>query len=101
MRKILILLTSISLFSLAAADTQDYIKCRVILVKSNIAYFDAGQKDGVAAGQDFEFLYDEQVVGTGKVAWADQNISRSEPLDSASASNIRLFEPLIAKIRLI
>lgn len=101
MKKALIPLILVFISAGASADTQDYIKANIILVRSNIAYFDVGQKDGAAPGETFEIYYDQRVVASGKVAWVDQNISRSEPLDSSMASNISYLEPLSAKIRLL
>ncbi len=99
-REILLVVITAGIWQIAAADTQDYIKAKVIFFKSDILYFDAGQDDGVAAGQNFELYSGEQVIGTGKIAWADPNISRSEPLDSATLAGLTFIQPLMAKIRL-
>jgi ABC-type transport system substrate-binding protein len=100
MKNILTLAILISIWRLASADTQDFTKCRVILIKSNAAYFDVGQKDGIAAGEAYEIYYDQRIVASGTIAWTDQNISRTEPLDSSVAANIYYLDPLTAKIRL-
>jgi ABC-type transport system substrate-binding protein len=99
MRLILFVLT-VSAAVPALADTQDYVKANVILVKSTVAYFDVGLKSGVAAGEPFDVYYDERVVASGKIAWSDENISKSEPLDSAIAAWMMFTEPLTARIRL-
>jgi len=90
----------ISISATAFADTQDYIKRNVILIKSDVAYIDAGEKDGVIPGEPYEIFYDGSVVASGKIAWSDANISRTEPLDSTALVQLLFAEPLVAKIRL-
>jgi ABC-type transport system substrate-binding protein len=100
MRKLLLIAILAGVWKLAFADTQDFLKAKVIYFSSDLLYFDAGQNDGVTAGQNFELYSGQQVIGAGKIAWADQNISRSEPLDSVALAGLTFVEPLIAKIRL-
>jgi ABC-type transport system substrate-binding protein len=63
-------------------------------------YFNAGGSDGVAPGESFEIFYDERVVATGRIAWADKNISRSEELDSTVFAEIYFYDDLEVKINL-
>jgi len=101
MKKIVfVFLFSVSL-SHVLADTQDYIRAGVILVKSNAAYFDKGAIDGVAPGETFEIYFDGAIVTSGRIAWVDSDISRSEILDSSIVAQITIYRPLEAKIRLL
>lgn len=86
--------------SVVLADTQDYVKCDVIMVKTDVVYFDAGSSVGVAKGETFEILYDDMVVATGKIDWADKYISRSEQLDLTTIAGIYFNEGLKARIKL-
>ncbi len=100
MKKIVIALSVLFLCSAALADTQDYIKGKVLLIKSRNAYFNIGEGDGVAVGESYEIYYDNRVVANGKIAWVDRSISKSEPLDSLTAADISYYEPLVVKIRM-
>jgi ABC-type transport system substrate-binding protein len=91
----------IAISRIALGDTQDYIRAHVILVKSNVAYFDKGIDDGVAPGETFEIYYNGGLVTTGKISWVDQDISRSEPLDSSIVVRMSVYKPDEAKIRLL
>jgi len=101
MKKIACVFLLLWSFSSLNADTQDYIRANVILIKSNAAYFDKGVGDGVAPGEAFEIYFDGSMVTAGRIAWADKNISRSEPLDSLIAARISVYRPLDCKIRLL
>lgn len=86
--------------SFISADTQDYVKCKVILKKPNVVYFDAGTSSGVAPGETFQIFYDEMPVISGRIDWADKYISRSESLDVDRMAAIYFSEGLTAKINL-
>jgi peptide/nickel transport system substrate-binding protein len=101
MKWILSILLLVAGTNIALADTQDYIRANVILVRSDVAYFNVGQRDGVAPGETFEIYYDERMVATGKIAWVDRDIAKTEPLDSSIFVELSTFRPLSAKIRLI
>jgi ABC-type transport system substrate-binding protein len=101
MRRILLFFLSISIAGVSRADTEDFIKANLILLKSNFAYFDVGEKEGVKSGESFEIYYDQRVVVSGKIGWADQNISRTEPLNDFKAAELANYgRSLTAKIRL-
>jgi peptide/nickel transport system substrate-binding protein len=100
MRYFLCLLPAILLFSLASADTQDYLKCSVIYKTPDVLYFDAGSADGVIPGESFEVYYDQRIVATGKIDWSDRHISRSTELDSEKFAEIYYYDNLTARIRL-
>jgi ABC-type transport system substrate-binding protein len=91
----------ISAFAQSWADTQDYIRAGILLIKSDVVYFNVGEKESVSPGETFELYYDERLVATGKIGWADKNISRSEPLDSSIVAQLEVYRPLTAKIRLL
>lgn len=97
-----LLIASILLFCplTAFADTQDYIKGRVVLLKSNQLYFDLGQKDGVTSGQPFEIYDGKDVVASGKIAWADNDISKSDILDKKLIAGLRQPDRLTVKVRM-
>lgn len=82
------------------AGTQDFVECDVIRVKSDVAYFDAGSKLGVAAGETFEIFYADILVASGKIEWADKYISRSEELDIETIAAIYFDGGLKARINL-
>lgn len=84
----------------ALADTQDYVKCSVIYVGPDVAYFDAGRSQGVIQGESFEILFDDMQVVSGKIEWSDDNISRSGPMDSTLFVSYYSMEDLVAKINL-
>jgi peptide/nickel transport system substrate-binding protein len=86
--------------ALALADTQDYVKCRVIYVGHDVAYFDAGRSEGVIPGESFEILYDDMPVVSGTIEWSDDNISRSESMDSTLFVTYYAIEDLVARINL-
>lgn len=90
----------LAISSVAVADTQDYIKGNVILIKSRIAYFDLGQTEGIAPGQSFEIYADKQMLASGKIGWVDKDISKSLPLDSIAVAPLQSKRGLTVKIRL-
>jgi ABC-type transport system substrate-binding protein len=86
---------------ISSADTQDYIKGNVILLRSDIAYIDIGEKDGVIPGEQYEIYYDQRLITSGKIAWSDKNISKSDPLNPAIAAELANYGlPLLVKIKL-
>jgi peptide/nickel transport system substrate-binding protein len=100
MKKHSVLMILLCARGLLFAGTQDFVKCDVIYKKPNVLYFNAGGSDGVAPGESFEIFYDERLVTTGRIAWADQNISRSEELDSTVFAEVYYYDDLEAKINL-
>lgn len=100
MKNTLCLLIALFSFNISHADTQDYVKCDVIYKVPNTVYFNAGAADGVIPGEEFEIYYDEMTVASGKIAWSDKNISRSEDLSMDKFAEIFYYDQLTAKIRL-
>ncbi len=100
MKKWILLLFCLSIGKILLADTQDYIKCDIVYKKPNVVYFSAGTEDGVTPGENFEIYYDQRIIATGRIAWSDRNISRSEEIDSSLFSLIYYSDDLSAKIRL-
>jgi len=82
------------------AGTQDFIDCKVLIVKEDVVYFDAGSLFGVAPGETFEIFFDDIPVAEGKIDWTDSYISRSEKLDISVIASIYYSEGLTARIRL-
>jgi peptide/nickel transport system substrate-binding protein len=99
MRLLLVFLVMISSASLHA-DTQDYVKCDVVIVKSDVVYFDAGTSLGVVPGETFEIYFEGMEIASGKIAWSDEYISRSEKLDLVTMAGIYYKEELTARIQL-
>jgi ABC-type transport system substrate-binding protein len=99
-KKAYLLLLILAMSSVAVADTQDYVKGNVILIKSRIAYFDLGQNDDITPGQSFEIYSDRQMLTSGKIGWVDKDISKSLPLDSNVVAPLQSKKGLIVKIRL-
>ena len=100
MKKYLVLMILLCARGLLIAGTQDFVKCNIIYMKPNVLYFNAGGSDGVAPGESFEIFYDERLVTTGRIAWADENVSRSEELDSTVFAEIYFCDDLEVKINL-
>lgn len=100
MKKRLVLMILLCGRGLLMAGTQDFVKCNVIYTRPNVLYFNAGGSGGVAPGESFEIFYDDRVVATGRIAWADKNISRSEELDSSVFAEIYFYDDLEVKINL-
>ncbi|MEE9553863.1 MAG: ABC transporter substrate-binding protein [candidate division Zixibacteria bacterium] len=92
----LILAIQSSLF----AGTQDFVDCDVIVVKTDVVYFDAGSAMGIAPGETFDIFYSDILVASGKIGWADKYISRSEELDIETIAAIYFDEGLKARINL-
>ena len=85
---------------LSLAGTQDYVNCHVIYKGPNVAYFDAGNSAGVVAGETFEIFYSGMLVVSGTIAWSDENISRSAPMDSTLYLTYYSIEDLVTRINL-
>ncbi len=100
MKKYLVLMILLCARGLLIAGTQDFVKCNIIYKKPNVLYFNAGGSAGVAPGESFEIFYDERLVTTGRIAWADENVSRSEELDSTVFAEIYFCDDLEVKINL-
>ncbi len=100
MKKFLCAIIVLISCQLSSAETQDYIKCSIIYKSPNVVYFDVGSLVGVIPGEEFEIYYDERVVATGKIGWSDENISRSEEIESDKFVEIYYYDELSAKIRL-
>ena len=82
------------------AGTQDFVNCKVLLVKEDVVYFDVGSLSGVAPRETFEIFFDNIKVASGKIDWADNYISRSETLDISVIAAIYYSEGLTARINL-
>jgi peptide/nickel transport system substrate-binding protein len=101
MKKLILLLFANFISHNAFADTQDYINANIILVKSQVVYFDVGEREGVAPGESFEIYSENARLVTGRIAWADTDISKSEPLDLSIIDELSAYQSLTAKIRLL